>query len=194
MGAVYRATDSRDVAIKVLPEVFAQDTGRMARFEREAGHWLEYVSDESGRAEISVRPFPGPGGKWQISSGGGGSPVWSRTTAELLFRGADGRVMTVHYTAKGDSFHARTPEVWTEAKVGGFQRSTARSRRSTARLSATRSRSGGVPASRIGAGTAAGAHRPPLGGLHPYRYERRHRGCPVRQVPNGGRKSSDFHV
>ena len=40
------------------------------------GKWVAYNSDESGRGEIYVVPFPGPGGKWQISTGGGMSPFW----------------------------------------------------------------------------------------------------------------------
>src|SRR5262249_27986342 len=43
------------------------------------GRWLAYVSSESGQNEVYVRPFPGPGGKWQISTGGGSYPTWSRT-------------------------------------------------------------------------------------------------------------------
>ena len=43
------------------------------------GRWLAYMSNESGRDEIYVRPFPGPGGKWQVSSAGGQGPTWSRT-------------------------------------------------------------------------------------------------------------------
>src|SRR5262249_31236128 len=35
------------------------------------GHWIAYASNESGRFEIYIQPFPGPGGKWQVSTGGG---------------------------------------------------------------------------------------------------------------------------
>jgi serine/threonine-protein kinase len=50
------------------------------------GRWLAYVSDESGRYEIYVRPFPGPGGKWQISTEGGQSSTWSPKGNELFYR------------------------------------------------------------------------------------------------------------
>jgi eukaryotic-like serine/threonine-protein kinase len=50
------------------------------------GRWLAYLSDESGEAEVYVRPFPGPGGRWQISSGGGTEPRWSPTGREIFFR------------------------------------------------------------------------------------------------------------
>ena len=50
------------------------------------GRWLAYVSDESGRYEIYVQPFPQPGGKWQISSDGGGEVAWSPKGNELFFR------------------------------------------------------------------------------------------------------------
>jgi Tol biopolymer transport system component len=53
------------------------------------GRWLAYVSDESGRPEVYVRPFPGPGGNTKISSDGGVEPVWSREGRELLYRQAD---------------------------------------------------------------------------------------------------------
>src|SRR4029077_12600233 len=49
------------------------------------GSWLAYASDESGRYEIYVQPFPGPGGKWQISTEGGREPVWARD-GELFYR------------------------------------------------------------------------------------------------------------
>ena len=50
------------------------------------GRWVAYVSDEGGRFEIYVRPFPGPGGKWQVSKIGGSEPRWSPTGREIFFR------------------------------------------------------------------------------------------------------------
>jgi serine/threonine-protein kinase len=78
------------------------------------GHWLAYTSNESGTFEVYVRPFPGPGGKWQISKGGGSSPLWSRDGRELLFETLDGRVMAAGYSVKSDSFAAGKPRVWSE--------------------------------------------------------------------------------
>jgi serine/threonine protein kinase/Tol biopolymer transport system component len=49
------------------------------------GKWIAYESNESGRSEIYVRPFPGPGGKWQISSEGGARPEWSRDGRDLHY-------------------------------------------------------------------------------------------------------------
>jgi len=50
------------------------------------GRWLAYVSDESGRFEIYVQPYPGPGGKWQISTEGGTEPIWNPNNRELFYR------------------------------------------------------------------------------------------------------------
>jgi serine/threonine-protein kinase len=50
------------------------------------GRWIAYTSDESGRDEIYVRPYPGPGGKWPISRSGGREPVWSANGTELFYR------------------------------------------------------------------------------------------------------------
>jgi serine/threonine-protein kinase len=52
------------------------------------GAWLAYASDESGADEVYVRAFPGPGGKWQISNGGGTEPAWSADGRELFYRDA----------------------------------------------------------------------------------------------------------
>jgi serine/threonine-protein kinase len=81
------------------------------------GRWLAYSSNESGTFEVYVRPFPGPGGRWPISTGGGIFPLWSRDGRELLFETPDQRVMAVGYTAKGDSFTAGKPRLWTEARL-----------------------------------------------------------------------------
>jgi len=63
------------------------------------GRWIAYQSDESGRYEIYVRPFPGPGGKWQISTEGGARSVWSSDGRELFYRDRD-KMMAVAIESK----------------------------------------------------------------------------------------------
>ncbi len=53
------------------------------------GKWIVYVSSESGDDEVFVRPFPGPGSRVQISSGGGDEPVWSRDGRQIFYRSGD---------------------------------------------------------------------------------------------------------
>jgi serine/threonine protein kinase/Tol biopolymer transport system component len=50
------------------------------------GRWLAYTSDESNREEVYVRPFPGPGPKYLISSEGGREPLWARNGKQLFYR------------------------------------------------------------------------------------------------------------
>jgi serine/threonine-protein kinase len=76
------------------------------------GRWLAYMSNESGNSEVYVRPFPGPGGKWQISTGGGLYPKWSRNGKELFYRTVDSKITVVTYIASGDSFRADKPQLW----------------------------------------------------------------------------------
>ena len=58
------------------------------------GRWLAYVSNESGRFEVYVQAYPGPGGKWPISIEGGNEPLWSRDGRELFYREGN-RMMAV---------------------------------------------------------------------------------------------------
>jgi Tol biopolymer transport system component len=62
------------------------------------GKWLAYTSDESERNEVYVQPFPGRGGRWQISSEGGHSPVWSRNGNEIFYRNGP-KLMAASVTA-----------------------------------------------------------------------------------------------
>jgi hypothetical protein len=72
------------------------------------GRWLAYASNESGRFEIYVKPFPGPGGKWQVSTAGGLDPRWRRDGKELFYVAPDGKVMAVDVST-GAAFEAGTP-------------------------------------------------------------------------------------
>jgi serine/threonine-protein kinase len=81
------------------------------------GRWLAYASNETGRSEVYVRPFPGPGSLTQISTSGGWFPVWSRNGRELFFLGPDQHIMVAVYTGKGDSFAAGKPHVWSPKSV-----------------------------------------------------------------------------
>jgi Tol biopolymer transport system component len=65
------------------------------------GRWLAYRSEESGRPEIYVQPFPGPGGRWQISTEGGRFPLWARSGRELFYAGANGVWVVDLSTAPG---------------------------------------------------------------------------------------------
>jgi Tol biopolymer transport system component len=81
------------------------------------GRWIAYQSNESVNYEVYVRPFPGPGGKWQISTGGGQYPIWSRNGHELFYETPDNRIMVTDYAAKGDSFAAGNPRLWSEKQI-----------------------------------------------------------------------------
>jgi hypothetical protein len=59
------------------------------------GRYLAYQSNESGRSEVYVQSFPGPGGKWQISTAGGVEPHWRADGRELYYRSPDQKVMAV---------------------------------------------------------------------------------------------------
>lgn len=80
------------------------------------GRWLAYVSDESGRKEIYIQPYPGPGGKWQISTEGGVEPLWNRNGRELFYR--SGRKMMAVEIVTKPSFSAGTPKMLFE---GAYQ-------------------------------------------------------------------------
>jgi serine/threonine protein kinase/Tol biopolymer transport system component len=69
--------------------------------------WLAFQSNESGRYEVYVQAFPGPGGKTQISTAGGTRPVWSRDGRELFYR--NGAQMIVVPVQTGERFTAGTP-------------------------------------------------------------------------------------
>ena len=51
------------------------------------GRWVAFTTNESGRDEVVVQPFPGPGGRVQVSTAGGTEPVWSRDGRRLFYRG-----------------------------------------------------------------------------------------------------------
>jgi eukaryotic-like serine/threonine-protein kinase len=71
--------------------------------------WLAYMSDESGRMEVFVRPFPDVNaGRWQISHAGGSEPLWARDGRELFFRTPAGTLTSVAVTT-GAGFSASEP-------------------------------------------------------------------------------------
>src|SRR5262249_7782636 len=70
---------------------FAADEGQFSP----DGRWIAYRSTESGREEIYVQPFPGPGGEVQISVLGGSHPRWRRDGKELFYIASAHRMMAV---------------------------------------------------------------------------------------------------
>jgi Tol biopolymer transport system component/predicted Ser/Thr protein kinase len=75
------------------------------------GRWVAYVSDETGRPEIYVQPFPAPagaGGKWKISREGGIQPLWRRDGKELFYFSQDRKIMAVD-VATSPNFKAGVP-------------------------------------------------------------------------------------
>jgi serine/threonine-protein kinase len=73
------------------------------------GRWLAYVSDESGRNEIYVQPFPKLDGKWKVSIDGGVEPRWSRNGRELFYR--NGLGMFSVSVQPGSIFTAAVPRL-----------------------------------------------------------------------------------
>jgi eukaryotic-like serine/threonine-protein kinase len=81
------------------------------------GQWFAYISNESGRPEVFVRAFPGPGAAWQVSTSGGWVPTWSRRRNELFYLSPDSHLMVVSYTVEGTTFRASLPRPWSEQPI-----------------------------------------------------------------------------
>jgi Tol biopolymer transport system component len=99
---------------EALPFLITPYDERVPRFSPDR-RWLAYVSNESGRDEVYVQPFPGPGPKWVISSDGGSDPMWDRAGRELYYRQGDW-LMTVPMRLGAD-FSAGRPRRLFEARL-----------------------------------------------------------------------------
>jgi dipeptidyl aminopeptidase/acylaminoacyl peptidase len=73
------------------------------------GHWIAFESDESGRSEVYVQPFPSTGAKSQISADGGVSPEWRRDGREIFYVRGDGRLVAVPIKPNGIRLDPGTP-------------------------------------------------------------------------------------
>ena len=89
----------------LVQTTFAEENGELSP----DGRWLAYQSNESGRNEISVRPFPNvDAGHWTISIGGGTRPRWARNGTELFYLSGTGAMTRVPIDT-GPTFSAGTP-------------------------------------------------------------------------------------
>ncbi len=101
---------------KPFPFVQSNYDVRQARFSPN-GRYIAYASDETGDYEIYVQTFPEPGGKWQVSTGGGRDPEWRRDGKELYFV-SGGKLMAVDVNTGGPQFEAGTPKSLFEVHFG----------------------------------------------------------------------------
>jgi Tol biopolymer transport system component len=85
------------------------------------GKWIAYQSNESGRTEVVMQPFPGTGGKHQISTDGGAQVRWRADGRELFYIAADGRLMVVpiQYSSDGKSVEPGAPVPLFATRAGG---------------------------------------------------------------------------
>jgi dipeptidyl aminopeptidase/acylaminoacyl peptidase len=85
------------------------------------GKWIAYESDESGRFEIYVRPFPGPGPAWPVSTDGGAQVRWGRDGRELFYVSLDERLLavSVRLDAQRQAVEADSPRPLFAIRVGG---------------------------------------------------------------------------
>jgi serine/threonine protein kinase/Tol biopolymer transport system component len=86
------------------------------------GRWFAYISNESGRYETYIQSFPKPGGKWQVSTGGGIAPRWRGDSRELYYIAPDQKLMAV--AIRGDAtLEVGQPTVLFQTRIfesGGF--------------------------------------------------------------------------
>jgi Tol biopolymer transport system component len=92
---------------------------RRPRFSPD-GRYVAYDSDESGRGEVYVQPFPPTGGKWQVSIGGGTEASWNRSGRELYYVDLNGGLNAVAVTIAHDSLSVgRAERLFDVGRRGG---------------------------------------------------------------------------
>ncbi len=101
--------------LKPRPFLQSQFRAAGAQFSPD-GRWIAYYSDETGRNEVYVQPYPGPGGKWPVSTDGGAYPKWARNGRELFYRNTE-KMMAVDVSLT-PGFRAGTPKVLFEGRYG----------------------------------------------------------------------------
>src|SRR5260370_33915473 len=104
-----RIWDKQQYLTPVLNSAFDEVAPRLSP----DGHSRAYVSNESGRGEVYVVPFPGRGGRWQISNNGAAASgmlvsgiTWSRDGKQLYFRDAAQGLMVADVQLQGSGFHS----------------------------------------------------------------------------------------
>jgi Tol biopolymer transport system component len=90
-------------ASKPVPFVRTLAVERNPQFSPDS-NWIAYQSGESGQDEVYVAPYPGPGGKKQVSIGGGALPRWRADGKELFYVGLDDKLMAAEVTARNGVF------------------------------------------------------------------------------------------
>jgi Tol biopolymer transport system component len=119
-GMVYVASDPKTIAdlwmiplsdrkpVALVHTPFSESRGQVSP----DGRWLAYNSNETGRSEVNVQPFPQGAGKWQVSTSGGFFPRWRRDARELFYttQATGGKMMAVDVKSAGSMFEAGTPK------------------------------------------------------------------------------------
>jgi Tol biopolymer transport system component len=98
----FMTANSDPTLTEFLATKFNEVQGRLAPNQR----WIAYASDESGRFQVYVRPFPAGPGQTAISVGGGMQPEWRRDGKELFYIAADGKLMAVDVMTDGSALPA----------------------------------------------------------------------------------------
>jgi Tol biopolymer transport system component len=129
---LYRSNDSKtdwdiwamplDGDRKPFPVVRTKFEERDGQFSPD-GKWIAYQSNESGRFEIYVQPFPGPGAKSRVSINGGAQVRWRGDGKELFYITLDGRLVAVPFSVASNGQVAETgsPIPLFPARVGAIQ-------------------------------------------------------------------------
>ena len=92
------------------------------------GKWMAYQSNRTGRFEVYIRPFPGPGSDAPVSTEGGAQARWNPDGKELFYIASDDRLMSVpmRFSANGDAVEAGTPQALFATNVGSTAPNTNR--------------------------------------------------------------------
>jgi Tol biopolymer transport system component len=91
-----------------VPQLYMELLAEAARFAP-SGRWVAYASNESGRLDVFVKPFPGPGRAMQVSAAGGTEPQWGRDGRELFYVAGDGTLTSVPVVTSGTSIQIGRP-------------------------------------------------------------------------------------
>jgi serine/threonine-protein kinase len=75
------------------------------------GHWIAYVTDESGSNEVYVQRYPGSDERHQVSTQGGIQPMWARNGQEMFYTGTQGTKMMAVGVRLGPTFSAGAPRL-----------------------------------------------------------------------------------